>query len=233
MRRERMFWGLFFIVGAMAVVVSKLGFLGEISLWTIFFTVFLAAALIKSIFYRSPWGILFSLAFLCILYAKPLGIAALTPWTVLGAALLGSIGCSMLFHPRKGYWHSHREMNYGAETVEGETVKGDTINLSTSFAGSVKYITSDDFKKANLNCSFGSMKVYFDNAIIQGGRAAVVFDASFCGIELFVPKQWTVDNLVSSSFGGIEEKNRNTSTGTPVLQLTGHISFGGVTIVYV
>lgn len=228
MKRERMFWGLFFIIGAMAVVVSKLGFLGDISLWTIFFTVFLIAALIKGVFARSPWGILFSLAFLCILYAKPLGIAELTPWTVLGAALLGSIGCSILFHPRRKYWHNPHEAEY-----ESETVEGDTINLSTSFAGSVKYITSDNFKKANLNCSFGCMKVYFDNAIIQNGCASVDLRASFCGIELFIPKEWKVDSRIAASFGGIEEKNRSTSTGTPVLQLTGNCSFSGVTIIYV
>lgn len=233
MKKERIFWGLFFILGAMAVVVSKLGFLENVSWWNLFFSVFLAAALIKSVFSRNPWGILFSLAFLCILYAVPLGITALTPWTVLGAALLGSIGCSILFHPRKHSWYHYHHMNHEAESIEGETVEGDTINLSTSFAGSVKYITSDDFKKANLNCSFGSMKVYFDNAMIESGRASVALDASFCGIELFIPRHWKVDNLVSASFGGVEEKNRNASAGTPVLQLTGHISFGGVTIVYV
>ena len=142
MKKENLFWGLFFIVGAIALIVNKLGLLGGISLWTIFFTVFLAALLIKSVMHRSASGILFSIAFLCILYDKELGITALTPWTVLGAAALGSIGCSMLFQPwRKNHWEHH-----GNEEFEMETIEGDSIHLSTSFAGSIKYINTRQFE---------------------------------------------------------------------------------------
>lgn len=231
MKKERIFWGVFFIVGAVAVVVSRLGFLGELSLWTVFFTVFLAAALIKGVIHRNAWGILFSVAFLCILYAKPLGITAITPWTILGAALLGSIGCSILFHPWKR-WCPHHHKHHHSD-FETETIEGESINLKTSFSGSIKYINSDDFKTAFLDCSFGSMKVYFDNAVIRGGRATVTVDASFCGIELFIPKEWKVENLLSASFGGVEEKNKNVSDGVPVLRLTGSVSFSGVTIIYI
>ena len=114
-----------------------------------------------------------------------------------------------------------------------ETIEGDSIHLSTSFAGSIKYINSDDFTHANLKCSFGAMKVYFDNAVIQNGQAVVALDVSFAGVELFVPKEWRVDNMVDASLGGVEEKNRSISTGTPVLKLTGKCSFAGITIIYV
>lgn len=237
MKKERVFWGLFFIVGAIAVVVNRLGFLGDLSLWTVFFTVFLAAALIKSVVYRNASGILFSLALICILYAKPLGITAITPWPVLGAALLGSIGCSILFHPwRCRYSWRHypfHDRHQAPGDFETETIEGKSINLKTSFSGSIKYINSDDFKTAYLDCSFGSMKVYFDNAVIQDGLATVTIDASFCGVELFIPKEWKVENRLSASFGGVEEKNRNISTGSPILQLTGDVSFSGVTIIYI
>lgn len=230
MKKERVFWGLFFILGALAMVVSKLGFMGDIGLWTVFFTVFLVAALIESVMHKSASGILFSIAFLCILYDEPLGITAITPWTVLGAALLGSIGCSILFDPwKKKHWHEKQDF----DDFEIETTTGDSINLNTSFAGSIKYIDSDDFKRANIRCSFGEMKVYFDNALIQGRQAVLVFDVSFGGVELFVPKEWMIDNQVDAVFGGIEEKNRNNSNGSPVLRLTGKCSFAGITIIYV
>ncbi len=230
MKKERVFWGLFFIVGAAAMVVSRLGFLGDIGLWTIFFTVFLAAALVKSVMYRSASGILFSIAFLCILYDKQLGITALTPWTVLGAALLGSIGCSILFDPwKKKHWHEHYEFG----KADMETVAGESIHLSTSFGEGIKYIDSDDFKRANIQCSFGELKVYFDNALIQDGQAVIAFDVSFGGVELFLPKEWTVDNQVNATFGEVEEKNRNDSNGSPVLRLVGKCSFAGISIIYV
>lgn len=228
MKKERIFWGLFFILGAVAVIVSKLGFFGDIGLWTVFLTVLLVALLIKSVPCRSYSGILFSIAFLCILYAKPLGITAITPWTVLGAALLGSIGCALLFRPWRRYKCYHHDENFETETIEG-----DCIHLNTTFASSVKFINSEDFKRAHVSCSFAGLKVYFDHAVIQGDEAVVELDASFCGVELFIPKEWRVETQISTSFGGVEEKNRNISTGSPILRLVGHCSFGGVTIIYI
>ena len=86
---EKIFWGLFFILGAIFILVSRMGYFEEIGLLTLFLTVLLAALLIKSIRHIEFTGILFSLAFLAILYDKPLGIEELTPWPVFGAALLG------------------------------------------------------------------------------------------------------------------------------------------------
>ena len=86
-------------------------------------------------------------------------LEAITPWPVLGAAALGSIGISFLYHPRRDYrnygcWG--RGNHYSTETEE--TVDGSQMEFSTSFAGSIKYVNSDDFQSADLKCSFGSLK---------------------------------------------------------------------------
>ena len=77
MKKERIFWGLFFIVAAIFLLVSRLGFLGDIGLWSLLLTVFFVACLVKSIAHKSVSGVLFAVAFLCIVYAKPLGIEAI------------------------------------------------------------------------------------------------------------------------------------------------------------
>lgn len=48
------------------------------------------------------------LAFLIIVNDKVLGMEAITPWPVLGAAVLGSIGLKFLF-PGFGRKHGHRK----------------------------------------------------------------------------------------------------------------------------
>lgn len=132
MKKERIFWGLFFIVAAIFLLVSRLGVLGDIGVWSLLLTVFFVACLVKSIAHRSVSGVLFAVAFLCIIYAKPLGIEAITPWPVLGAAALGSIGISFLYHPRRDYrnygcWG--RGNHYSTETEE--TVDGSQMEFST------------------------------------------------------------------------------------------------------
>ena len=94
-------------------------------------------------------------------------------------------------------------------------------------------MNSENFKYAQFDASFGEIKAYLDNAKIEGHDAQINVDVSFAGVELYLPKQWTVINQVSAVFGAVDEKNRNQSDGTVKLTLTGKVSFGGVTIIYV
>lgn len=227
---EKIFWGLFFILGAIFILVGRMGYFEEIGLFALFLTVLLVALLLKSIRHIEFTGILFSLAFLAILYDKPLGIEELTPWPVLGAALLGSIGLEILFHNNKRYKERHTfHGNCKMVDIEDESC----INYGITFGSSIKYVNSEDFRQLNLDCTFGAMQVYFDHAVIQNGSAELNLRVSFAGVDLFIPKEWHVINHATAVFGGIDEKNHPQTTGTPVLTLTGSVTFGGVEIHYV
>ena len=96
-------------------------------------------------------------------------------------------------------------------------------------------MNSEDLEHVKLECSFGAMKVYFDNAIIQSGKAQLDMHVSFGGVELYVPRGWRVSNQLRASFGGVDEKIKNTyvTEDSPTLVLAGSVSFSGVTILYV
>ena len=94
-------------------------------------------------------------------------------------------------------------------------------------------INTDKFEYANLKCSFGSMNVYFDNAIMEKENAVVKIDVSFAGMQLYIPRGWNVINNTSASFGAVEEKNRIDAVKTNTLTLIGGISFAGVEIFYI
>ncbi len=212
MKKERLFWGIFFIIGAVLLVISRLGILNtRISIWMLLLSVIFAATLIKSAIHRSIPGVLFSLAFLCIIYAEPLGITALTPWTVLGAALLGSIGAAFLYRPERS-WHQH-STHFDGSFSEVETIDGDAMRMESSFGSSIKYINSEDFRGAGIHCSFGAMKVYFDHAQVPQGQAAVKLDVSFGGVELYIPRSWQVVNQLSAAFGGLTRREDASRTG--------------------
>lgn len=228
MKKENIFWGVFFLLGAVFLIVGKLGFLSGVGIWTLLFSILLAAMLVKSVLRLSPTGILFSLAFFCILYAEPLHLEALTPWPVLGAAALGSIGCGLLFgrrRARRRAWHGEGHFD------RVDQVSGDCVDFSTSFGSSIKYVHSDRFQRASIHCSFGAMKVYFDNAVVRDGAAVVDLNVSFSGVELYVPSGWNVVNDASASLGGIEVPSGNGNG--PLVTLTGNVSLGGVEVFYV
>lgn len=247
---NNMLWGAFLILAAVFLIVSKLGNFEGVGLFSILFTVFWVSILVEGVMRRSFGRILFALAFLCIIYDKQLGIEAITPWTVLIAAWLGTMGLNMMFRKRKHHceinWKKKddtiidvevngdfQEEGYYQKRSQVDSLNGNKVFFSTSFGSAVKYVDSNNFEYASLECSFASMKVYFDKVMIQNGSATVELDVSFGSVELYFPKEWSVVNHMDTAFGGIDEKNQNASTGSPVIMLTGDVSFGNVTIIYV
>lgn len=232
MKKDNLFWGLFLIAAAVLILVAKLGAFPDISVMKIFWTLVFSVALVSSLVNLAFPGVYFSLAFLGILYDTELGITAITPWTILLVALLLSIGTCMIFTPKKRKKIKNHEID-GNDFVVFDEEDGNQFDFSSSFVGSIKYVNSDNFESANIDAKFAGMKVYFDNAVIKNGHATVNLNVSFAGVELYVPKNWRVDNQMSASFGGVEEKNRNNGADGPILTLRGNVSLGGVTILYV
>jgi hypothetical protein len=226
---KKVFWGLFFIVAGIFVVINQLGYYTNIGLFSLFCTILIIPILIQSIFKVNFAGILFSLAFLCIIYREPLNLESITPIPVLLAALLGSIGLSIIFD-KHHIWINHRKEHFD-QVING--VDTNEVNFSVSFGSSIKYVNSDDFKMANLRSSFGSMVVYFDNAKIKGDNATINLDVSFSGVELYIPKEWKVVNKVNVSLGGVEEKNTHGSKQEKTITLTGNVNLSGVEIIFI
>ncbi len=232
MRKERVFWGLFLVVGAIVLLISKLGYFSDTNIFSLLFTLLLVGIIIKSLIRLNFPGILFPLAFIAIIYDDKLGITAITPWTVLIVALLLSIGLSLIFSKRPKKY----KMNYKWDGDIPETINIEDeghIKLSTSFGSSIKYVNTDKFEYADLECSFGNMKIYFDNATMAKDNAIIKVDVSFAGMQIYVPRGWQVINNTDVSFGALEEKNKREVVITNTLTIIGDISFAGVEVFYI
>jgi predicted membrane protein len=232
MKKERVFWGMLFLLAGIFLIISKLGYLPEVNIVSLMLTIALVVVIVKSIPRLNFTGILFPIAFICIIYDKQLGITDITPWTVLIAALLGSIGFSMIFHKRTGCVNTKsncEDYKFEKFDVEDES----HVKFKNSFGASIKYINTNKFEEADFNCSFGAMKLYFDNAVMSDKSAIVRINASFSGIELYVPKSWKIDDKTNVILGSISEKNKCDQIITNTLTIVGDISFSGVEIIYI
>lgn len=241
MKSRKIFWGIFFILAAVFVVISKIGIMPDVGVLRALLTIFVIWMFVEGISHVNFYEILFSIAFVCIIYDKPLGITALTPWTVLAAALLGSIGLSMLFRGHKYHWKhdtgidwedNHGQNGYSCG-ASSQQCSGEQIRCENNFGSAIRYINSDNFRNAKLENNFGTMSVYFDNAIVQGGSASVSVESNFGEINLYLPKEWNVQNNLEHSLGTINERGRCQATSTTVLYLTGSANFGAINVIYV
>lgn len=244
--KKQVFWGVFFILGAVLILVAGMGMLPGIEFWSLIWTVLAAALLIHGIVKGSVFCMFFAVAFLAIIYAEPLGIKAITPWPVLGAALLLSIGFRLIFPSKKGT----PTMNIVYTNDDGETVQidrkegveteerysredGDYLQFEQVFKSGTKYINSDSLKKVNMECVFSTMEIYLDNAILQDGSATIELESVFSNVTIYVPRTWAVVENSETVFSKVNYSGQNIPDGRNKLYLVGSCVFGGVRVAYI
>lgn len=234
----KVFWGVLFLLGGVAFLVNGLDFwegLEGISFWSILFTIGLVAILINSLVRGSWEGILFSLAFLVIVNDKLLNLEEITPWPVLRAALLGTIGLNLLF-PKFRKVKSYKFLA-GGEHVMGDTISGDRISYENAFGSAVKYVTGE-VSQIRLDNAFGSMEVYFSDAILKDHAVNVYVDSSFGRVVLYIPRNWRVINNTTSAFAsgttnGTREGGQDSLSAEDTLYLSGEVAFGALVVRHV
>ncbi len=228
-------------------LIKSFGFLEGIGIWTILWSVCLAIFFVKGIVKGSFGMMLFSLALFVILNDRLLGMESITPWPVLGTALLGSIGLNLLF-PCFGKRRILRNAFRGCGgkglksivAIEGEHSgrvesydhNGANVSCENAFGESVRYV-SGEIGWVNLDNAFGTLQVYFTEAYLQGGRADVSLDVAFGKTVLYVPSNWKVNLSLDKAFGSIRESGQHEPDGANVLMITGDVDFGSLELVYV
>lgn len=235
MKTRNWLWGIFFICAAALLVMNQLGYFIGIGLFSLLFTIILVPIIVKSIVRLNFFGIFFPTSLLLIIFDRPLGIQALTPWTVIIASILLSIGLSVIFKPKSfghhGYVHHHHNHNHPEEVIGH--VDDDNVNCTVSFSSRSQYLHSDHLQKARLSCSFGSLKVFFDNTQLDVDGAELYVNCSFGTIELYIPKEWNIIYDVGTSVASIDEKNHHDPSNGPMVKVSGDVSFGSISVTYV
>lgn len=232
LKHIRYYWGTMFVAAAALIVLYYLGLLGSVSVFSVVFSVLLVPTILTSIRRRVFIGITVPIAIILWLFDDVLGIEKFTPWPALFTAVFLALGLTLLF-PRKRAWYNTKTENKKNFAGVGapEYDDGSEITINTRFNGTTRYIRSKQLKTVNIYASYAGAKIYFDNADIDGKEAVVNIDASACGIELFIPKNWHLDNEVSVMLGGIKERGAQESEVTnKTLILRGNCGMSGITI---
>lgn len=227
MKKDNLFWGLILILAAVYIIINNMGFMPDVNVVRLGVSIICVVVFFKSLIKIEFGGMLFSLAILAILFDEQLGIEAITPWPVLVAALLGSIGLNMIFGNNVKV---HKKSKNKSSINNEEYISGEEIMIHGMFNGYKKTISSDNFTKAKVSCKFGGMEISFDDAVIQGGSAVVDLDISFSGVEFYIPQSWKVENETDCMFGGFDEHRSKGTEDGPTIVFRGNVKFAGVEI---
>lgn len=231
MKKKSIFWGLILILIAAYVVVSGLGLLPGISFLSILFTIIFAALVIDGISNRNIYEILLPLAGILCIYDEQLGITEITPWPILIAALLCSIGLHLIFKDTfKKRKNKAVYMNCGhVENSED----GAYVQVRNTFNELSKYVNSNYFSRADISNSFGQCNVYFNNAGMSNGKAQASIANSFGEINVYFPRTWRVEVKQKTAFGSVKlHGNGNNDMDAPFIMVDADCSFGEINIYF-
>jgi len=261
---SKLVWGLLLLLAAAFIIANQVGGFIEIGFWSILVgTLALAytiACLIKLKFDSLP----IPLAIIYIVIQNPLELPHINAWLLILAAILATIGLNVLLPKKRRsimIGKTHIGFNGISDEIEEEIedaiedaleeadIKIDVDDdeyyrtddydnnprVSVSFGGESRYLHSDALETVEIDCKFGGVEVYFDQAKLSPKGAKVYCDVKFGGAELYIPKEWRVKDDFSVTLGGADKGRRREppAPDAPVLYLKGNIAFGAIEIKYV
>ena len=201
MNRSRDYFAGFILVAlGVCLILWKLGFLnfkftffGVGWFWGIV-AICLVFVAVNSLLQLSFGGVFFPVAIICIIFAKPWHLTAITPWPVIIAACLLTAGFEHFFPNRsgKGSFLSSRT---------GYESDSNYAYFSLKMGESAKYFRDESLEEVDLAMSLGSMSVYFDNVSVPNGVIKIHTKTSLGETNLYIPKGWKIVNNIKITAG--------------------------------
>ncbi|MCL2699956.1 MAG: cell wall-active antibiotics response protein [Defluviitaleaceae bacterium] len=238
-------WGVFLLLVAALVLTNQFGGFIELGVWSIIVAALAVAFLIQSIVSLSFASLPIPIAALYYIFHAPLGLPGIPFWPLVLVTLLATAGLFALL-PKRLFRNIRKHVNvvYSNDDVvsnvrdvnEAEQIEeGGSDNnphISVQFGGVSRYLHAERLETVNLDCSFGSLEVYFDHVELSPDGAEAFLSCQFGSIELYVPSQWIVIDNMSTSLGGVDIKGRRDipDENAPRLKITGSVSFGSVEV---
>jgi len=233
MKNKNLFWGIFFILTALAIIAMQTGSFEQISILSFLIGVFLTAIVILSLVKLNFFGVFPPMAFLYMIFWKPLGLVNINYWLLILSSVLISIGFSIIFGKQhKNRW-DHKVRN-GTENIS-ESIDDNNPVVSVRFGSSGKYLHTDNLQSGKFNVYFGELELFFDQVLLNTEGVEIFVDCNFGSLILNIPKQWRVNDNIHVTLGEVKNKIRqvNPADDAPKLTITGKVQIGAIEIRYI
>jgi len=240
-RFSKLIWGTFLLLAAVLIIFNQVGGFANIGVGSIIAAVLSLAVIVQCVATAHFAPLPIPIAVLYVIFQQPLELPYIKIWALILASVLASMGINTLL-PRErrrndcGKDNDFRRTNDRHSQARTEVGNlDDNPTVSVNFGSVDRRLHADNLETARLNCNFGALKIFFDQARPCQSGAEVIINCSFGGIELFVPKHWRVIDKVSCALGGVSiNKIFNApAENAPKLTLTGNVSLGGIDVRYI
>ena len=108
-------------------------------------------------------------------------------------------------------------------------ITNSNFSANAFLSGVEQEIHSSAFRGADVSVFMGGADLDLRNASIEGDEARIDLSVTMGGVEIRVPRDWTVDNRLTPVLGGVENHTRSTGSGKRLV-VVGSVVMGGVEI---
>lgn len=230
MKKKDISLALILILIAVYLIVSRLDIMPKIPIFTILFTVLFVYWAFRGFMRRHFFEGVVSLAIVGCINDDLLGIEAITPWTLMAAAVLIGIALDMIFRNKNVY---STNAKYGSTGHVENGVDGENVRIENTFGEVSKYVNSDRFREAKIENSFGTCNVFFNNTILGGNTAVIRAENSFGSTNIYLPSTWRVNVTQDTAFAGIKFSGHGSDAqDAPCIDLKLDCSFGEICVIF-
>lgn len=204
-KNNNIFMGAVLIFLALYIVVSRLIDLPGIPVFKIIFTCMFGYTVYKGVRKRDYGMIFIPSAILLCMYDDILGIQDITPFVVMAAAVLLTVGFNMIFKRGK----SDLEVVYDS-SIEGTCTSDYKYNpekrkvvIDNSFGAVTRYIQEEDLREVVIDNGLGTCTVYFQNVTLENNILKMKVDNGLGTTTVYFPKEWSINLNQDNGLGRI------------------------------
>lgn len=157
-------------------------------------------------------------------FADKIGWIGLSFWELLFPVALLSLGGMLV-------WRALAGPRNNLDVPEVMDEHSEFVRTFAVMSGTELRTVSRPFRGADLSAVTAGIKLDLSDARMEGDVATIEVFAFWGGIEIYVPKEWTVTSRVNTFMGGFIDKRRPTTiVPTKTLVITGLVIMSGVEV---
>lgn len=224
LRISNLIWGLFFVILGVGFAGNAFGYWHFTLFFAGWWTLFIIIPCFVSIIQNGPStgsiiGLLIGLMLL------------MTRQNILDGELIGKLIVPMIF-VIIGVGIMFANSFRGPRPTQAQYTKMNNGNrhYSATFSGQNIHCDNEVFEGASIEAIFGSVSLRLEQAIINED-VIITCNATFGGVEIYLPSDVNVKVSTTPVFGGVSNKRRNfANPNAPTVYINATCMFGGVDI---
>jgi predicted membrane protein len=229
-RRTSLVFGLFVIVVGVFALLDNLDLFDSRLIQPFWPLGLVVLGALKLASWRRPGGVVFGIGFIGVGVAMTLNNLGLLHFHVRDwwPALLILAGVSVVTRGMRPESALRRRRRW-SERRDERTEHGARIDASAVMSGLVLRNDSQEFQGGEISTVMGAVEVDLRQAAIVG-EARLYLSVIMGGVEIKVPRDWSVSINGTPTLGGIEDKTVPPMTPGKRLVIAGSVVMGGVEI---